>query len=128
MTHLFHIDPGDPTPIYAQLERAIRMAVAAGRIAVGEQLPTVRQLAVALRINANTVAKVYTELERTGVVITRRGIGTFVAALPRKSVNLRERERELRAIEDRFLAEGAARGFTVEEIIDHLVQRRSKGA
>ena len=67
-------------PLYAQLTRAIQFAIATGRLQVGEQLPTVRQLAVDLRINANTVAKVYAELERLGILETRRGVGTFVCA------------------------------------------------
>src|SRR3979409_1691544 len=74
------IDASDRTPIYAQLERAFRAAIAAGRLQPGEQLPTVRQLAVELRVNANTVARVYAELERAGVFETRRGVGTFVRA------------------------------------------------
>jgi DNA-binding transcriptional regulator YhcF (GntR family) len=75
----FAIDPADRTPVYAQLERGIRSAIASGRLAVGDQLPTVRQLAVELRVNANTVAKVYAFLERAGVLETRRGVGTFIA-------------------------------------------------
>src|SRR6185369_14091387 len=63
---MFTVDPSDPTPIYAQLDRSIRAAIAQGRLAVGDRLPTVRQLAVDLRVNANTVAKVYAELERSG--------------------------------------------------------------
>ena len=74
------VDADHPLPIYAQLERGIRAAIGSGRLAPGAQLPTVRQLAVELRINANTVARVYLDLERTGVVETRRGVGTFVAA------------------------------------------------
>ncbi len=70
--------PSDPLPLYAQLERAIRVAIATGRLRRGDKLPTVRQLAVDLRINANTVAKVYGELERAGVLETQRGVGTFV--------------------------------------------------
>ena len=76
----FAIDQADRTPVYAQLERGIRSAIATGRLAVGDQLPTVRQLAVDLRVNANTVAKVYAFLERAGVLETRRGVGTFIAA------------------------------------------------
>ena len=72
---MFAIDENDPTPLYAQLERAIRVAIATGRLNVGDKLPTVRQLAVDLKINANTVAKVYGELERSGVLETRRGVG-----------------------------------------------------
>ena len=61
------IDARDKTPIYAQLERALRAAIAPGRLTIGDQLPTVRQLAVDLKVNANTVARVYAELERAGV-------------------------------------------------------------
>ena len=67
---MFTIRIDDPTPIYAQLERAIRVAIATGRLQTGDRLPTVRQLAVELRVNANTVAKVYGELERGGVLET----------------------------------------------------------
>ena len=77
---MFRIDAKDPTPIYAQLEWAIRGAIATGQLKIGDRLPTVRQLAVDLRVNANTVAKVFGELERAGVVETRRGVGTFVLA------------------------------------------------
>ncbi len=72
------VDTRDPTPIYAQLERGLRAAIATGRLRPGDQLPTVRQLAVDLRVNANTVARVYAELERAGVIETRRGVGSFV--------------------------------------------------
>ena len=94
---VFHISVRDPTPLYAQLERAIRFAIATERLRIGQQLPTVRQLAVDLRINANTVAKVYAELERAGIVETRRGIGTFVRSKDRllPSGRRNERVREL---------------------------------
>ena len=75
------IDPRHPTPIHAQLSQAIRGAIASGRIGVGEQLPTVRQLAVDLKVNANTVSRVYVELERAGILETQRGVGTFVAKI-----------------------------------------------
>src|SRR5213078_4133904 len=105
---MFQVDANHPTPLYAQLERSIRFAIATGRLRVGDQLPTVRQLAVDLRVNANTVAKVYGELERAGVLETRRGVGTFVAAGKVEAASLVERERRLTALEDRFLAEAAA--------------------
>jgi GntR family transcriptional regulator len=130
MEDRFHINPEDPTPIYAQLERAIRFAIATERLRVGEQLPTVRQLAVDLKINANTVAKVYAELERAGILETRRGVGTFVRA--RQDGTLKRamrasRERELRALADRILAEAHELGFSLDEVIDHLTSRRKKG-
>ncbi len=92
------VDPADPTPLYAQLDRGIRAAIAAGRLKPGDRLPTVRRLAVDLRVNANTVAKVYTELERAGVLATQRGIGTFVRdnPSPPAAATRRDRERELR--------------------------------
>ena len=68
------------TPLYAQLERGLRASIAAGRLRPGDQLPTVRQLAVDLRVNANTVARVYADLERAGVLETRRGVGSFISA------------------------------------------------
>jgi GntR family transcriptional regulator len=117
---MFAIDPADPTPLYAQLERAIRVAIAAGRLGVGDRLPTVRQLAVDLRVNANTVAKVYGELERAGVLETRRGVGTFVRALADGAVPKAERERQLAALADRFLDDAAALGFSAEEAVRHL--------
>lgn len=126
MNPVFHINPADPTPLYAQLERAIRFAIATERLRIGEQLPTVRQLAVDLRINANTVAKVYSELERAGIVETRRGIGTFVRARHFEAARRGDRERELRSLADRFLAEAAALGFSPDEVLDYLAGRRKK--
>ncbi|HVG39095.1 MAG TPA: GntR family transcriptional regulator [Pyrinomonadaceae bacterium] len=128
MSKLFHLDPANPTPLYAQLERAIRFAVMTGRLQIGDQLPTVRQLAVDLRINANTVAKVYAELERSGVVETRRGVGTFVLAPapPQSSARRGERERTLRSLAEHFLAETAALGFTPDEVIRYLANWTGK--
>jgi GntR family transcriptional regulator len=114
------IDPRDRTPIYAQLERGLRAAVAAGRLRVGDQLPTVRQLAIDLRINANTVARVYSELERAGVLETRRGVGSFVSATPERARPAREHERRLRAFATRVLADAAAAGFSVEDVLGAL--------
>ena len=119
--------PRDPTPIYAQLERGLRAAIATGRLAPGDQLPTVRQLAVDLRINANTVARVYTDLERRGVLETRRGVGSFVSAAAAQAQPPRDRERRLRAFVTRVLADADAAGFTLEEILDALSAHR-KGA
>lgn len=119
MSALVTIDPRHPTPLYAQVDQGIRAAIATGRLAPAAQLPTVRQLAVELRINANTVARVYADLERAGVVETRRGVGTFVAA-KQPAVPRRGREAELRALVERWLAEAAARGFSADEVARHL--------
>ena len=123
---MFHINPAHPTPLYAQLERAIRFAIATGRLRIGDQLPTVRQLAVDLRINANTVAKVYAELERAGVVETRRGVGTFVCARQFEAVTRHDRDRELSELADRFIAEAGVYGFSLDDVVNHLESRRKK--
>lgn len=114
------VDPNHPLPIYAQLERAIRAAIATGKFAPGEQLPTVRQLAVDLRLNANTVARVYLDLERAGIIEARRGIGTFVADEPPALSPKPGRAGELRAIVRRTLDEAAAKGFSADEVLTEL--------
>jgi GntR family transcriptional regulator len=118
------IDPHDATPIYAQLERALRAAIATGRMQPGEQLPTVRQLAVELSVNANTVARVYAELERAGVIETRRGVGSFISATPVEARSPREHDRRLRAFVTRVLADADAAGFTVDDILAALAAHK----
>lgn len=126
MAALFTLHPDDPLPLYAQLERVIKLAVATGKLTTGDQLPTVRQLAVDLRINANTVAKVYAELERQGVLTTRRGVGTFVEAPPAApALSRAKRTDQLRQLSERFLAEAAAHGYSPEELLEQLKQRSS---
>lgn len=121
------LDPRDPTPLYAQLESGIRVAIATGRLKPGDQLPTVRQLAVDLRVNANTVAKVYLALEREGVVVTKRGVGTFIAEAQAGESHGRQRERQLRIITERFLTEATSLGFTSREVARFLAQRLKEG-
>jgi GntR family transcriptional regulator len=118
------IDTRDATPIYAQLERALRAAMATGRLKAGDQLPTVRQLAVDLQINANTVARVYAELERAGAIETRRGVGSFVSATPAQAQPPREQERRLRAFVTRVLADADAAGFTKDDVVAALRAHR----
>src|SRR5438477_1455223 len=116
----FDVDANSPTPIYAQLERAIRAAIATGELQQGAQLPTVRQLAVDLTVNANTVARVYTQLERDGILETRRGVGTFVRESPSPQAARAHRERELRELIRRFVSDAALLGFTLPELITQL--------
>lgn len=121
------LDRRDRTPIYAQLERGIRAAIATGRLGPGAQLPTVRQLAVDLRINANTVARVYSELERAGVLDTRRGVGSFVSATPARAHPPREHQRRLKAFVTRVLADADAAGISSDELLGALQAHRAKG-
>jgi GntR family transcriptional regulator len=127
MTAPVQIDPRDPTPIYAQLDRAIRVAIAHGKLKAGDQLPTVRQLAVDLRVNANTVAKVYLALEREGIVETKRGVGTFISGLRPPAVHDAHRERRLKEIVDRLFTDAASIGFTPREISKYLARRVKEG-
>jgi GntR family transcriptional regulator len=126
MSQIFSLSPSHPMPLYAQLTRAIQFAIVTGRLKVGEQLPTVRQLAVELRVNANTVAKVYTELERSGIVETRRGVGTFVCARHFEATSNQDHQRHLRQLVDRFVEEAGAMGFSSDDLLDELQQRRKK--
>ena len=120
---MFHIDPSDPTPIEAQLVRTIRSALGAGLLAPGEPMPTVRQLAVDLRIPANAVSRAYAELEQQQVLATRRGVGIVVSAHA-EDIRREELLDELSALEDTFLREASELGFSLDDVIIHLDSRR----
>jgi GntR family transcriptional regulator len=122
----FEVDSRSPTPIYAQLDRAIRAAIATGKIGPGSKLPTVRQMAVDLAVNANTVARVYAQLERDGILETQRGVGTFVRDAPSPLAARAPRERELRALIQRFIGDAALLGFTLPELISQLRDEEKK--
>ncbi|HEX9936253.1 MAG TPA: GntR family transcriptional regulator [Longimicrobium sp.] len=120
---MFHIDPSDPTPLEAQLVRTIRSALGAGLLAPGEPMPTVRQLAVELRIPANAVSRAYAELEQQQVLATRRGVGIVVSAHA-DDIRREELLDELAALEDTFLREASELGFSLDDVIIHLDSRR----
>lgn len=124
---LVAIDPRDATPIHAQLNRALRAAIAVGRIGVGDRLPTVRELAVELRVNANTVARVYAELERDGVFETRRGVGTFVRTTAARARPTSDHQRQLKAFATRVAADATAHGFTLDEVVQQIRSLRKEG-
>jgi GntR family transcriptional regulator len=106
-------------PVYRQIIDQVRSGMALGALAAGDQLPTVRQLAVDLAINPNTVMRAYRELELGGLLETHQGTGTFVAnkKLERKDA---ERERELTQLAHEFAARAGSAGFTVEELLERL--------
>jgi GntR family transcriptional regulator len=106
-------------PVYRQIIDQVRGGMAARTLAAGDQLPTVRQLAVDLAINPNTVMRAYRELELGGLIETHQGTGTFIAnKKPEK--NDAERERRLSQLANEFAARAGAAGFTIEEFIDSL--------
>jgi len=122
------VDSRDATPIYAQLDRGLRAAIATGRIGPGDQLPTVRQLAVELRVPRVGSPRVYAELERAGVIETRRGVGSFVKAAGRADARpAEETARRLSAFATRVLADAAQAGFTIDDVIAALGAHRQGG-
>src|SRR6478609_12226473 len=98
----FQVDPTTRVPIYRQLMEQIRLAVARGRLRPGSRLPSVRVLSRELVVNPNTVARVYTELERDGVLNTRPGLGVFVAE-PQADLTKKARKDRLIAMVDGLL-------------------------
>lgn len=115
----FHLDLHSGVPVYRQLIDQVRGGIASGSLIAGDQLPTVRQLAVDLAINPNTVARAYRELELGGLLETHQGTGTFISAQkPRRSEA--ERERQLNQIVSDFIARAGAAGFTVDDLLEEL--------
>ncbi|NOX56886.1 MAG: GntR family transcriptional regulator [Planctomycetes bacterium] len=120
----FQIDPTSRLPIYRQLRNQIREAVARGRLQPGARLPSVRELSRRLVVNPNTIARVYTELEREGILHTRPGLGVFVAE-PKSELTRKVRRERLREQVDQLLTEAVHLGFAAHEVIQ-LVKERSE--
>jgi len=114
---LISVDPGDSRPIYVQIVDEVRRAMVIGTLSPDAPLPSVRQLAVELRVNPNTVSQAYRELEREGLAYVRRGQGTFVAAT---SVNGTERRALAAAVAGRALRDAYRNGLTARELIDAI--------
>ena len=111
------INTADPRPIYVQIMDEIRRAVVLGLLGAESPLPSVRQLATDLRVNPNTVAQAYRELERQGVVYVRRGQGTFVAP---RSADDAERRALAQGVAERALLEAHRNGIGVGELIETI--------
>lgn len=116
----FSLDPRSGVPIYRQIQDQVRFGIASGRLRPGEQLPTVRALAVDLAVNPNTVIKAYTELERQGVVTTEQGSGTFVAPAPAVALSSADRQAKLRALCTELLTQAAQYGFGPDDVVRAL--------
>jgi GntR family transcriptional regulator len=110
------IDPESSVPIYIQIEDSIHSLIAAGQLQPGEQLPTIRELAADIRVNLNTVARAYFELDREGVISTQRGKGTFVSGKPDDAQIAKKRLKLLHSIIESALEEAQRLGYTAEEI------------
>jgi GntR family transcriptional regulator len=116
---LFRLDVKSGVPVYRQLIDQVMAALASGLLAEGDQLPTVRQAAVDLAINLNTVVRAYRELEIRGVLATQQGIGTFITGKKIKISEI-ERQRRLSQMAGEFLSRAATEGFTLGELVDYL--------
>jgi len=119
----FHIDPASGVPFYRQIIDQIKYAIARGEVRPGDQLPTVRQLAVDLAINPNTVGKAYSQLEILGILQTQQGSGTFIS--PQKvEVSELESQEKLDSLCRDFITSAASYGFTLNELIEALHDRK----
>jgi GntR family transcriptional regulator len=112
----FKLDPKSGMPFYRQIIDQIRYGIAAGHLKVGEQLPTVRALAVQLKVNLNTVTKAYKELEIQNILETMQGTGTFIGS-NKVGIDEKERKNKLKSIVKEFLSIALSYGFSVDEII-----------
>jgi GntR family transcriptional regulator len=120
----FQLDLRSGVPLYRQIIDQVMGGIAAGSLAGGDQLPTVRQLAVDLSINPNTVVRAYRELEIRGVLETQQGTGTFIShqTVERDEV---ERQRRLDELVGQFVARAGAAGFSLQELLQR-VQEQTK--
>lgn len=118
----FKLDTRSGVPVYRQIIDQVQAGIASGNLASGDQIPTVRQVAVDLEINPNTVLRAYRELEIRGVLDTQQGTGTFIS--DRKVAHDdAEHGRQLEQLVGEFVARAGAGGFTVQELIESLRER-----
>ena len=118
-TFAFRLDSHSGVPVYRQLIDQVQAAIASGTIAVGDQLPTVRQVAVDLAINPNTVLRAYREMEIRGLLDSQQGTGTFIAD-KKVEYSKNERDRMLGQLAGEFVSRAGAAGFTLKQLIKAL--------
>ena len=120
----FALDVHSGVPVYRQLIDQVRAGIASGSLTAGDQLPTVRQLAVDLAINPNTVMRAYRELELGGLLETQQGTGTFISER-KVTQDDAEHDRQLAQLVSDFVARAGAAGFTIEDLQEQLEDRRT---
>ena len=117
---LIDLDPSDPRPVYRQIADEVQRCIAVGILKRDETLPSVRDLATQLTVNANTVQHAYRTLEREGTVYVKRGLGTFAGAPARET---KARQNAIaRQIAERMLREGFRHGLLASDLIAALQQ------
>ena len=121
----FRLENTSGIPVYRQIIDQVLTAISTGALAAGDQLPTVRQVAVDLEINPNTVVRAYRELEIRQILMTQQGMGTFIT--PRKiKKDDADHGRRLTRLVDEFTSRAGAEGFTVAELIERLKELRNE--
>jgi len=119
---VFTVDAASRLPIYQQLVLQMREGIARGDLQPEERLASVRQLSSELTVNPNTVARAYTELEREGLLVSRPGLGIFVAR-QKTELTKAARDRRLADLLDRCLTEAVHLGYSADEVIREVAQR-----
>ncbi len=114
------IDFQSGVPIYIQVVERIKHLIATGELEPGDQLPTVRQLALDLVVNPNTIARAYTLLDQAGVISTQQGRGTYVREHPDENGLARMREEKLRGLASQMIVEALSLGYELSEIRDEF--------
>ena len=120
---VFSIDAKSGVPLYRQIIEQVKFAIARGDLEPGHQLPTVRQLAVDISINPNTVIRAYRELEIEGLLATQQGSGTFVSE-NQPEIDAVEQQRMLDQIITELMARASGYGFSLDEVLEGLRQRK----
>ena len=120
----FDLDERSGVPVYRQIIDQVMGGIAAGTLVAGHQLPTVRQVAVDLSINPNTVMRAYRELEIRGVLETQQGTGTFISQQKVRRDDM-ERQRQLAQLVTDFIARAGAAGFSLDELLEEIHERRN---
>ncbi len=120
---IFSIDAKSGVPFYRQIIELVKFAIARGDLKPGDQLPTVRQLAVDISINPNTVIRAYRELEIEGLLATQQGSGTFVSE-NQLEIDAVEQQRMLHQIITELMARASGYGFSLDEVLEGLRQRK----
>ena len=123
----FTIDNRSGVPLYRQIIEQVKFAIARGNLGPGDQLPTVRQLAVDLSVNPNTVIRAYRQLEIEGVLDTHQGSGTFVGTRE-PEIDRIERQRMLDQILTELLARASTYGLSLEEVLEGLRLRKEESS
>ncbi len=119
----FMLDPRSGVPYHRQISDQIRYGIATGTLKLGEQLPTVRSLAVELSVNPNTISKVYRELEIQDILETQQGTGTFIGQ-KQIEISPQERQTKIRGICDEFVTIAGSYGFDIGDLLMELSKRQ----